>query len=49
MIFSKEFPQATNNLTEYLAILEAMKWRLKHDPKIPIYSDSSVALSWVRK
>lgn len=49
VIFEKEFPQTSNNLTEYLAILEAMRWRMKNDPKIPIYSDSSVALSRVRK
>ena len=49
VIFEQEFPQTSNNLTEYLAILEAMRWRMKNDPKIPIYSDSSVALSWVRK
>lgn len=49
VIFEKEFPQTSNNLTEYLAILEAMRWRSKNDPKIPIYSDSSVALSRVRK
>lgn len=49
VIFEKEFPQTSNNLTEYLAILEAMRWRSKNDPKLPIYSDSSVALSWIRK
>lgn len=49
VIFEMEFPQTSNNLTEYLAILEAMKWRMKNDPEIPIYSDSSVALSRVRK
>lgn len=49
VIFEMEFPQASNNLTEYLAILEAMRWRIKNDPEIPIYSDSSVALSRVRK
>lgn len=49
VIFEKEFPQTSNNLTEYLAILEAMRWRMKNDPKIAIYSDSSVALSRVRK
>lgn len=49
VIFEKEFPQASNNLTEYLAILEAMRWRMKNDPKIPIYSDSTVAIGRVRK
>ena len=49
VIFENELPQTSNNLAEYLAILDAMKWRMKHNPKIPIYSDSSVALSWVRK
>lgn len=49
VIFEQEFPQTSNNLTEYLAILEAMRWRMKNDPKIPIYSDSTVAIWWVRK
>lgn len=49
VIFEKEFPQTSNNLTEYLAILEAMRWRAKNDPKIAIYSDSTVAIWWVRK
>lgn len=49
VIFEKEFPQTSNNLTEYLAILEAMRWRMKNDPKIAIYSDSTVAIWWVRK
>jgi ribonuclease HI len=44
VIFEKEFPQTSNNLTEYLAILEAMRWRAKNDPKIAIYSDSTVAI-----
>ena len=49
VIFENEFPQTSNNLTEYLAILDAMKWRIDHKSKVPIYSDSSVALSWIRK
>lgn len=49
VIFEQEFPQTSNNLTEYLAILEAMRWRMKNAPDLPIYSDSSVALSRVRK
>lgn len=49
VIFENEFPQTSNNLTEYLAILDAMKWRIEHKSKVPIYSDSSVALSWIRK
>lgn len=49
IIFEKELPQTSNNLTEYLAILEAMRWRKKNNMKIAIYSDSTVAISRVRK
>lgn len=49
VIFEREFPQMSNNLAEYLAILDAMQWRMKNDPKLPIYSDSTVAIWWIRK
>ena len=49
VIFEKELPQASNNLTEYLAILDAMKRRMDNKSKLPIYSDSTVAIWWIRK
>ncbi len=38
----------TNNIAEFLALVEALKLTYDHR-SIPIYSDSTTALSWVRK
>jgi ribonuclease HI len=43
------FPDATNNIGEFLGIVHALAFlheRGKHD--MPVYSDSCIALSWVR-
>jgi len=41
------FPDGTNNVGEFLAIVHALTWLLKHDKQMPIYSDSQNAISWV--
>lgn len=41
------FPDATNNVGEFLAIVHALTWLLKHDKQMPVYSDSENAISWV--
>lgn len=41
------FPDATNNVGEFLAIVHALTWLMKHEKKMPIYSDSENAISWV--
>jgi len=41
------FPDGTNNVGEFLAIVHALTWLVKHDRKLPIYSDSESAISWV--
>jgi len=41
------FPDGTNNVGEFLAIVHALTWMMKHEKQIPIYSDSENAISWV--
>ncbi|PWH12123.1 MAG: ribonuclease H [Anaerolineae bacterium] len=38
----------TNNLGEFLAIVHALQWMEQHNCAMPVYSDSNVALLWVR-
>ena len=42
------FGGGTNNVGEFLAIVNAMAYLKKNDLNIPIYSDSRTAISWVR-
>lgn len=49
-VFHRTFPLGTNNIGEFLAIVEALA-RLKkeeHGGKIAIYSDSKIAMGWVK-
>lgn len=39
----------TNNVAEFLALYEAIRYVKENDLNIPIYSDSITALAWVRK
>ena len=41
------FPDGTNNVGEFLAIVHALTWLEKHQTRLPIYSDSRNAISWV--
>ena len=41
------FPDGTNNVGEFLAVVHALTWLLKHDKEMPVYSDSENAISWV--
>jgi len=41
------FPDGTNNIGEFLAIVHALTWLMKHEKQMPIYSDSQNAISWV--
>lgn len=43
------FPDATNNIGEFLAIVHALALLQKQNSTLPIYSDSMTAISWVRK
>lgn len=43
------FPDATNNIGEFLALVHAMALMRKQGIILPIYSDSRTAMSWVAK
>jgi len=48
-IFRKgPFAQGTNNVGEFLAIVDAIRWLKQRQLDWPIYSDSQVAIGWVR-
>lgn len=41
------YPDGTNNVGEFLAIVHALTWLMKHKKHMPIYSDSENAIAWV--
>jgi len=41
------FPDGTNNVGEFLAIVHALTWLVKHKKNMTVYSDSENAISWV--
>jgi len=41
------FPDGTNNVGEFLAVVHALTWLEKHDKEMPVYSDSENAIAWV--
>jgi ribonuclease HI len=41
------FPDGTNNVGEFLAIVHALTWMSKNGSLLPVYSDSQNAISWV--
>lgn len=43
------FPQGTNNIGEFLGIVETLKILRERNDASPIYSDSENALSWVKQ
>lgn len=46
---SPVFPNATNNIGEFLALVHALSLQKKNGWKLPIYSDSVNAQIWVRQ
>ena len=42
------FPDGTNNVGEFLAIVLAMDWLITKKQNMPIYSDSANAIAWVK-
>ena len=41
------FPDGTNNVGEFLAIVHALTWMAKHEQPLPVYSDSENGIAWV--
>ena len=48
VVFHQKIGVATNNITEFLAVVHAIAEQKKRDIKLPIYTDSMTALSWVK-
>lgn len=42
-------PNGTNNIGEYLAIVHALALMKQKNSQLPVYSDSQIAIGWVRK
>jgi ribonuclease HI len=47
--FYQKFPLGTNNIGEFLAIVHALAMLQKKGVEMPIYSDSKIAMGWVKK
>lgn len=47
-VFIKKFPLGTNNIGEFLAIVHGLAYQKQHKLNIPIYTDSKIALSWIK-
>jgi ribonuclease HI len=43
------YPQGTQNLGEFLAIVHALAWLKNLQRDCPVYSDSETAMAWVRR
>jgi ribonuclease HI len=43
------FTNGTNNIGEFLAIVHALEYIQQKNQRLPIYSDSKIAIGWVRK
>lgn len=43
------FEQGTNNIGEFLALVHGLGYLKQKSSKLPIYSDSRIAISWVKK
>lgn len=43
------FPQGTNNIGEFLAIVHGLAFLHKHKSNRAIYTDSRIAMGWIRK
>ncbi len=44
---SRVYPEGTNNIGEFLAIVHGLAWQKKQKLALPIYSDSMNAINWV--
>ncbi len=47
-VFIKKFDLGTNNIGEFLAIVHGLAYQKQHKMNIPIYTDSRIAMDWVR-
>lgn len=49
-LFHRAFPLGTNNIGEFLALVHALAFlKAQNKGALPIYSDSQIAIGWVKK
>lgn len=49
-IFHRAFDLGTNNIGEFLALVHALAFLKKQEqPDLPIYTDSKIAMGWIKK
>ncbi len=48
-LFYQKFELGTNNIGEFLALVHALAMLEKQQRQIPIYSDSKIAIGWIKK
>ncbi len=49
VMFHKRIGVATNNIGEFIAVVHAIAEMKKRNIKKPIYTDSQIAIAWVKK
>ncbi|OQY82617.1 MAG: hypothetical protein B6D41_18085, partial [Chloroflexi bacterium UTCFX4] len=47
-LFNEKFPEGTNNIGEFLALVDTLRILRERQDAAPIYSDSRIAINWVR-
>ncbi len=48
-LFYQKFELGTNNIGEFLALVHALAMLEKQQRQVPIYSDSKIAIGWIKK
>jgi ribonuclease HI len=48
VVFHQKIGVATNNITEFLAVVHAIAELKKRGLKLPVYTDSVTAISWIK-
>ena len=48
-LFHMKYPIGTNNIGEFLALVHGLSYLKKHKLPIPLYTDSKIAMGWVKK
>ncbi|MCU4176499.1 viroplasmin family protein [Carboxylicivirga sp. N1Y90] len=47
-LFHLKFDLGTNNIGEFLALVHGLSFLKKHNSPVPVYSDSKIAIGWVK-
>lgn len=47
-LFHLKFDLGTNNIGEFLALVHGLSFLKKHKSPVPVYSDSKIAIGWVK-